>query len=110
MPLEGFPRKMAMFTKKATPNCTFHNINSGNVALMEASTTQELEARRSRHELQRDGVPMVGKVRLHGFATGLIKDRLPGGAPFRHSPQLTLVQPLAEIIQTCSLDRFGETS
>ena len=100
---------MAMLTKDATPNGTFHKINSGNVAWMKASTTQELVTRRPRHELQRDGVPMVGKVRLHGFATSPVKNRLPGGgAPFRHLPQLNLIKPLAEITQTCSLDRFDE--
>ena len=49
---------------------------------MLAAATSEGEKSGAHRGLQREGVPMVGDVRLHGFAARLAQDSLPGGDPF----------------------------
>ena len=81
-PFEGLPRRLAMLAIDATPNGTFDKTNLSNITAKRTRTAKEVEPLWPENRLQLGGVPMVGKVLLHGFASGPFQNRLPGGGPF----------------------------
>ena len=70
---------MALLAKDATPNGTFNKTNLSNITAKRTRTTKEVEPLWPKNRLQLGGVPMVGKVLLHGFASGPFQNRQPGG-------------------------------
>ena len=70
-----------MLAIDATPNGTFNKTNLSNITAKRTRATKEVEPLWPENRLQLGGVPMVGKVLLHGFASGSFQNRQPGGGP-----------------------------